>query len=199
MMNKGFNKLPSGIFIEDRINAEDIEQIIKYKRSKTVTLTRIKADNLDFLLNLKGLRSLKMYNCKISDYSALANLEKLTDIFINGVRSIDIDLSFLSQVKSLEQLGIGYVTHFKEFPDLSSCVKLLKVSVFSCKNLTDISKISLIPNLKSLAIVSTPQKPQDLEFLMKKESLISMSGSFGGVKTNRLFTELLDKHGMQYG
>lgn len=198
-MNKGFNKLKSGIFLEDRVNEEDIEQIKKNKRCKTITLTRIKSDNLNFLLGLKSLNSLKMYNCKINDYSALSSFESLTDIFINGIKSTEIDFSFLSKVENLEKLGIGYVFHFKSFPDLSSCVNLKRVSIFNCKNLTDISKIMLIPNLNSLGIVETPQKPLDLEFIMKKKSLTSMSGAFGGVKVDKLFRELLENYDLQYG
>lgn len=55
MMNKGFNKLPSGIFIEDRINAEDIEQIIKYKRFQMNIRVLILFLNL-IINGLKGVR-----------------------------------------------------------------------------------------------------------------------------------------------
>lgn len=198
-MNKGVNKLKSGIFVEYRINEKDIQELIQYKRCKTITLTGIKTENLDFLLNLKNLNSIRLYNCKINDYSALSGLKKLTDIFINGVKSTEIDFSFLSEIQSLETIGIGYVFHFKSFPDLSLCTNLKRVTLFNCKNLVDISNVELIPSLESFGIVATPIKPLDLEFLMKKKSLKSMSGAFGRVKDDKLFHDLLEKYDLSYG
>ena len=187
------------IFIEDRINEDDIIELNKNKKCETITLTRIKHSNLDFLTNLKQIKSLRLYNCSINDFSKLEQLNNLTEIFINGIKGTEIDFSFLRKIEKLEKLGIGYVFHFKSFPNLSSCLNLKRISIFNCKNLADISKIELIPNLESFGIVETPQKPLDLEFIMKQKSIKTMSGAFGGAKIDKTFHELLEKYNLKYG
>ncbi|MDU1891490.1 MAG: hypothetical protein E6767_12450 [Dysgonomonas sp.] len=198
-MNDGFNRLSSGIFIERRLNKEDLEQLEKHKRCKRVVITGLKADNLDFLLPMKGLQKLVMYSCTIRDWTALKKLGKLKEIFINGVRN-DIDnFSFLSDMHSLEYIGIVNAVHLYNFPDLSECKNLQRLSIWDCKNLTDISSIASIPNIERFGITSKCIMPNDLEFIMQMPSIKYMSGAFGGKKILNQFMELLSKYGLQYG
>lgn len=77
---------------------------------------------------------------------------------------------------------------------MSNLVSLQELKLFNCKNLEDITNIILIPNLQSLDIVCTPQLPNDLKFIMQKESIVKMSAAFGSNKLDHEFDSLL----MQY-
>jgi hypothetical protein len=198
-METGFNKFETGIFIERRFNNDDMSQFLKHKRSKKLTLTGLKLESLDFLLNMKELEDLKLYSCTIGNSSALCELKKLKFLFFNGVRKPNDNFSFLTAVTSLEKLGIGYATYFEKFPDLSDCKKLKELQFFNCKNLVDISNVTKIPYLERFDIVVTPQKPNDLEFIMQKPTIKFMAGAFGGKKINDEFEDMLTKYGIQYG
>jgi hypothetical protein len=198
-MEKGFNKLDTGIFMEYRLNSEDIENLLRHKKSKILSLRKLKINNLDFLLDLKELEALRVYACTIEDCSALQNLKKLKKLFINGVAKENDNFSFLSEIETIESLDIGYAQHFVSFPNLEKCKNLRRLNIFNCKKLADISNITTIPSLDTFGIVVTPQEPQDLEFIMQMPTLKFMSGAFGSDKKDLLFRELLEKYGLQYG
>jgi len=40
-MNIGFNKVKFGVFIEERMNIEDLQQLLKYKKTKNFIIKRI--------------------------------------------------------------------------------------------------------------------------------------------------------------
>jgi hypothetical protein len=198
-MNIGFNKVKFGVFIEERMNIEDLQQLLKYKKTKILSLRGLKLDNLEFLLSLKELEDLRIYRCVIKDPSALYKLEKLTKLFINNVKKENDNFSFLNQLDNLEKLSIGYASQFTSFPDLANCKNLKRVNLFNCKRLEDISKIKNIKNLEAFSIVETQHKPQDLEFIMEMPKVKFMSGAFGGKKVDQEFHDFLNKHGLQYG
>jgi len=198
-MEVGFNKIKTGIFIEGRFNENDKSQLLKHYKSKNLTLTGLKLENLEFLLNLKELESLKLYSCIIDNSSILCELKKLKFLFFHKIKNPNDNFSFLTEIVSLEELGIGYAPHFEVFPDLSNCEKLKKLQVFNCKELVDISNVTKIPHLEQFSIVATPQKPEDLEFIMQKPTIKFMSGAFGGKKIDDEFMNMLKKYGIQYG
>lgn len=74
---------------------------------------------------------------------------------------------------------------------MSNLKSLQELKLFNCANLEDITNIILIPNLQSLDIVCTPQLPNDLKFIMQKESIVKMSAAFGSKKLDNEFDSLL--------
>jgi hypothetical protein len=198
-MNIGFNKLKTQVLIEERLREEDIQQLLKHKHTKVLSLTKLKVDNLEFLLPLKQLEDLRLYGCTVKDYSALSQLKNLKKLFINNVRNETNNFSFINQLVILEKLGIGYALQFQSFPELTNCSKLKMVSIFNCKKLENINNIKTIQNLETFSIVETPQKPKDLEFIMKLPTIKYFSGAFGGKKVDEEFRALLLKHDIQYG
>ena len=162
---------------------------------KTLTLRKVKGKTIDFVRLFPLLQDIRMYSCTFDDYSALSELRNLTSLFINTIKTVqEINFDFVGNISNLRQLGIGYVSTFKKFPDLSNLVSLQELKLFNCKNLEDITNIILIPNLQSLDIVCTPQLPNDLKFIMQKESIVKMSATFGSKKLDNEFDSLL----MQY-
>jgi len=184
----------SGLFIEG-LTYSDIKEIDKYRKVKTLTLRKVKGKTIDFVRLFPLLQDIRMYSCTFDDYSALSELRNLTSLFINTIKTVqEINFDFVGNISNLRQLGIGYVSTFKKFPDLSNLVSLQELKLFNCKNLEDITNIILIPNLQSLDIVCTPQLPNDLKFIMQKESIVKMSATFGSKKLDNEFDSLL----MQY-
>ncbi len=184
----------SGLFIEG-LTYSDIKEIDKYRKVKTLTLRKVKGKTIDFVRLFPLLQDIRMYSCTFDDYSALSELRNLTSLFINTIKTVqEINFDFVGNISNLRQLGIGYVSTFKKFPDLSNLVSLQELKLFNCKNLEDITNIILIPNLQSLNIVCTPQLPNDLKFIMQKESIVKMSAAFGSKKLDNEFDSLL----MQY-
>lgn len=57
-MNIGFNKVKFGVFIEERMNIEDLQQLLKYKKTKILSLRGLKLDNLEFIVS-KRIRRLE--------------------------------------------------------------------------------------------------------------------------------------------
>ena len=177
----------------------DWTRLAKLRDQQVLTCTSLRADSLDFLADWSNLRSLRMHGCKIGDYSALAKLKRLSHLFLNGVRSRTPDLSFLGRMTPLTDLGIVGVPHLTAFPDLSRCTRLKRLSIYSCKRLSDLSAVLRIPNLESFQIVCTPQEPADLEPIMAMPKMKVMSGAFGRAKKDAEFHLLLAKHGLTYG
>lgn len=184
----------SGLFIES-LTCSDIKKIDQYRKVKTITLRKIKGETIDFVRLFPLLQDIRMYSCMFDDYSALSELRNLTSLFVNTIKTAqEMNFDFVGNISNLKQLGIGYVSTFKKFPDLSNLASLQELKLFNCKNLEDIANIILIPNLQSLDIVCTPQLPNDLKFIMRKESIVKMSAAFGSKKLDDEFDSLL----MQY-
>ena len=184
----------SGLFIEG-LTCTDIKRIDKYRKVKTLTLRKVKGATIDFVRLFPLLQDIRMYSCKFDDYSALSELRNLTSLFINTIKTArEMNLDFVGNISNLKQLGIGYVSTFKTFPNLSNLINLQELKLFNCKSLEDITNIILIPNLQSLDIVCTPQLPNDLKFIMQKESIVKMNAAFGSKKLDNEFDSLL----MQY-
>lgn len=181
----------SGLFIEG-LTCSDIKKIDRYRKVKTLTLRKVKGETIDFVHSFPLLQDIRMYGCTFDDYSALSELRNLTSLFINTIRTAqEMNFDFVGNISNLKQLGIGYVSTFKKFPDLSNLKSLQELKLFNCANLEDIINIILIPNLQSLDIVCTPQLPNDLKFIMQKESIVKMSAAFGSKKLDNEFDSLL--------
>lgn len=184
----------SGLFIEG-LTCGNIKEIDKYRRVKTLTLRKVKGEAIDFVRLFPLLQDIRMYSCKFDDYSALSEQGNLTSLFINTIKTVqEMNFEFVGNISNLKQLGIGYVSTFKKFPDLSNLINLQELKLFNCKNLEDITNITLIPNLQSLDIVCTPQLPNDLKFIMQKKGMVKMNAAFGSKKLDNEFDSLL----MQY-
>ena len=108
-------------------------------------------------------------------------------------------LSFLSSLKHLERLGLGYITHLTSIPDLSKCRRLKRLTIFNCRNLHSIDSVTRIPKLESFSIVCTPQVPSDLEPIMAMKTLRTMSAAFGTKTKDEEFRRLLQHYGLNFG
>ncbi|MCC9603372.1 hypothetical protein LOC67_22715 [Stieleria sp. JC731] len=185
---------------EDRaLSTRDLNSLRTYCDERVLTLRGIHAESLAFLNEWKELRGLKVYACKVANWDVLATLPHLKDLWYHTNRDKTPDLSFLSRLTQLETLGIGYVTHLKEFPNLSHCKRLKKLTIFTCNRLCDVESVVHIPKLQSFSIVGTPLVPADLQEIMAMRSLKTISGAFGSKTRDSEFRQLLAEHGLKYG
>ncbi len=187
------------VIVDGPLSKRDLTRLHKYSDEQALSIWRIQADSLEFLADWADLRNLRLYGCKIGDYSQLTKLKRLKHLFVNGIRDRAPDLSFLSRLAPLVELGVGQVPHLIRFPDLSRCTRLKRLQIFGCKRLLDVSAVSRIRSLETFDICGTPQQPTDLEAIMAMPKMKFMSGGFGRAKPDALFQDLLNKHGLVYG
>lgn len=180
------------------LSKRDWTTLHKHRNEQILTLDRVRTESLAFIADWRNLRDVRMYGCNFSDWSVLVHFKKLKHLHLVGNRFRTLDLSFLSEMVHLEELGIGGIGHCTSFPDMSGCKRLKRLSIFGCPRLTDISTIPRIPNLKSFHIVSTPQEPPDLIDIMAMPKMKFMTGSFGTRTKNELFRELMEKYNLVY-
>jgi hypothetical protein len=195
-MNEGFNKSAKfrKIIIERQFGETELTQLRKHHRYTAIALHRTRHENLEFLKLLPELQSVELYATHIADYGAMVRIDTLEKLFLSGIRPHE-NLSFVSELIQLKELDLLYLNQLHTLPDLSACKRLTKVMLWNCKRLTDIASLSRIPNLEEVQLVDTPQKPEDLEFLMQCHNLRYISAQFGTIKANRQFEELLVRYG----
>ena len=196
-MKPGFNKfkLDNGykIHIEKRLDESDLKKLAKEKDMTNIALSGVKLDNLEFLTQFKKLKDIQLYGTTIQDYTALASLKSLRELFLNRITPHE-DLSWLKQVSQIQKLSLLYMPQLTKFPDISASKKLTDITLWQCKRLKDIKNLAKISSLKNLTVVDTPQVPKDFEFIMKMPSVKTISAQFGSTKLNDEFKALLAKH-----
>lgn len=195
-MEDGFHKVSKQkkIIIHRRLGDVEIEQIKKCKNYTEISLWHIKQKDLNFLSCLPNLTAIEFYGSEVDDFAALTKAENLERVFLNRIKKQE-DVSFIGQLTQIKELDLMYLSKLEKFPDLSACKKLKRLRIWNCNKLFGIENIAAIPNLEEIDIVETPQKPGDLEFLIKLPNMKYFSAQFGGVKMNTVFDELLLKYG----
>ena len=195
-MDDGFHKATerNKIIIQKRLGDIELEQIKNHKDCTEIGLWYTKHKDLNFLEILSKLTSVDFYGIQTNSYDALTKIETLESVFLNGIKNHE-DLSFINQLTQIRELDLLYLPKLEKFPDLSNCKKLKRIKIWHCKRLTNIQSLALIPNLEEISIIEIPQKPEDLEFLMKLSNIKYISGQFGRMKINKQFEELLTKYG----
>ncbi len=193
-MREGFQKASqfNKIIINKRLNSKDLAQIEKHKTCPEIALWNTRHDDLRFLSLLSSLISLEMYGVNVKDYGALQKLP-IQKLFLNRVTPHQ-DLSFISQMKKLQELSLLYLPKLEVFPDLSQCKHLKKITLWNCKRLKYIESLKFIPKLQEITLIDTPQEPNDLVFLMECKQVRYISSQFGNNKSNKHFDDLLKKY-----
>jgi hypothetical protein len=193
-MKEGFSKASNKIIIHKRFGEHEIAKIKKHKDCTEIALWHTKHEDLNFLEMLPNLQSVEFYATHVEDYRVLIKIKSLKHLFLSGIKFHE-DLSFIKDFTQIEELDLLYLPKVEVFPNLSDCKNLTKLLLWNCKRLTDITNLSLLPNLEEINIVDTPHKPEDLEFLIKLDNVKYISGQFGSQKANKVFEDLLVKYG----
>ncbi|WP_054461486.1 leucine-rich repeat domain-containing protein [Phaeobacter sp. 11ANDIMAR09] len=155
-------------------NLSAISPISEMAELSELDLSKSQVTNIEVLRSLKGLRSLFLQGCKISDLSPLTELTELEHLDL--ANSQVTDLSVLRGHASLKTLNL-WNTHILDFTpiatliglegldlwntqisDLSSLARLTNLTYLDLSHtkIADLSPIRDLPNLEQLALWNTP-------------------------------------------
>ena len=193
-LKAGFNKGVGKIMMQGKCTEADFALIEKHSRYKKIDFWDCKLPSLECVLPLRKLESFCQYGGTMADYSALAQIPTLAELFLNSINGYG-DLAFVKQLTQIKSLHLLYLNKLETLPDLSGNTSLTHVFLWNCKRLADISALTQIPNLEELDFVVTPQGPDDLEFLLRLDKIKRVNATFGTVKANKRMDELLLQHG----
>lgn len=108
--------------------------------------------DLSLIANLANLEKLELPGCKYSNVAVIGGLSKIRELKLSGTVS-DIDLSFLSKLKSLEVLDVSKPKgSISNFDVVFSCCGLKKVDIQGVNNISSISGFSNCDALESVTV-----------------------------------------------
>jgi len=167
-----------------------IEEINKLKKIRKLILRSISTKNLDFL---KGLDELWLVDIKlggIQNFDALKTLPKLKYLELWQIRNLS-DLSFISELKTLQNLFIQSLKQVTELPNFENNSKIRRIYLENLKGLTSLNSLKNVPNLKELVyVLAENQEPENLIPALENKSLESILCRFGSDKKNNRFDKL---------
>lgn len=164
------------------IDDEDLERVLELERID-ISLTDVGYDDsyLDFeeyeaiaelspLAKLTHLKSLRLQNVRISNFSVFSTLTHLEQLFIHW--DMLSDIQFLSPLKKLKHLDLAY-NRISDITVLSDLSELRHIQL-SCNKIKDISPLLALNNLEFLYL--NHNRIDDVR------PLINLKGnSFGGL------------------
>ena len=193
-LKEGFNTAPGKIMMQGKCTPADLARIATHSRYRKIDFWNCRLPSLECLLPLKKLESYCQYGGTVSDYSALAQVPTLAELFLNSINGYG-DLSFVKPLVQIKSLHLLYLNKLEAFPDLAGHTSLKHVFLWNCKRLADISALTKIPHLETLDFVDTPQGPDELEFLLKPDNIRRVNATFGTVKANKRMDDMLRHYG----
>lgn len=139
---------PRAIYSLPRIEGSDDEGslVITYRKETGETQDNSNFNSLtslDFLSEMKGLKSLSIIGGKITDISAISELSELTELNLDRNKISDI-----SAISSLTKLSV-FRASYNQISDISALVNLKTLTVLGLGN-NRISDISILSNLTML-------------------------------------------------
>ena len=171
-----------------------IEEINQLKKLKKIVLRSISTKNLDFLKDLNELWSVDVKLGGIQNFDALKALPKLKYLELWQVRNLS-DLSFISDLKTLQNLFIQSLKQVTELPNFKNNLDLRRIYLENLKGLTNLDSLKSVPNLKELVyVLAENQQPENLMPALENQSLESIFCRFGSDKKNNRFDQLTMKY-----
>ena len=137
---------------------------------KKVELTKKTQKEFDEVLHNSDIESLKIWNCKINDYSQLSNLSSLVELEI-------------------------FVFDKGQLSDLSELVNLKKLRLIHIPQIHDLSELSNLTNLEELYLESLPSWDSSGKTLVFKN--LEPIGKLYKLKKLTLMKARIDEFGLQ--
>jgi hypothetical protein len=185
------------VMVEGAISAETLPLLkAKMKNRTRLELWRATLPTLAFLSDLTPLEHLSVVNCKVTDASALGEIEGLRSLFLNG-SSFKEGLGFLADVRDVEELDLLNLRGTFSVPALTALRRLSRVRVWGCKGFTDVAALAAAPHLAAVELVDVGLEPHTLGPLLEHGSLRFLDAQFGTVARQRRFAELLAQSGKE--
>ncbi|MBF0710611.1 MULTISPECIES: leucine-rich repeat domain-containing protein [unclassified Gemella] len=116
---------------------------------RSIKVSRVGIENLNFLKNAKNLESIFAEENQIDDLTGLANLEKLKILYVD--KNNILDISPLKNLKNLSELSAEY-NNIKDLSALEGKEKLHRIQINNNTSLKDISPLASLKSLASLSL-----------------------------------------------
>ncbi|MEN7550806.1 hypothetical protein AAG747_22990 [Rapidithrix thailandica] len=173
------------------------ESINQLKKLKKVILRSISTPNLDYLQGLKELWSVDIKLGGIKNFDALKTLPNLKYLELWQVRGLG-DLSFISDLMSLQNLCIRSLKQVQKLPVLENSSALRRIYLENLKGLKDLSSVKSAPALEEfIYVLAQNQVPEKLIPILGNSKLKSIFCRFGSIKKNDAFDAVALKYGKQ--
>lgn len=167
-----------------------IEEIGKLKKLRKIVLRSISTKNLDFLKDLNELWSVDIKLGGIQNFDALKTLSKLKYLELWQIRNLS-DLSFISDLKTLQNLFIQSLKQVTELPNFENNSKLRRIYLENLKGLTNLNSLKNAAKLRELIyVLAENQEPENLIPALENNNLKSIFCRFGSDKKNNRFDQL---------
>lgn len=171
--------------------SKGIEKINSLKKLKEITLRSISTKNVDYLNNLNELWSVDIKIGGIKNFDTLQTLPNLKYLELWQVRELS-DLSFISNLKSLQNLFIQSLRNVTIFPDLQNLLHLRRIYLENLKGLKDISSVKNVPFLEEFVFTNAENlEPNDIIPILENKSIQNISCWFGNKNKNEIMQKLL--------
>lgn len=143
---------------------------------RSLTLSNIKVDSLDFLRGATGLALLFLRLGRIDDISALASLPHLQELTVYRTKLGDLaPLSDCSQLAYLQLESVPAAT----LPNLSKLIHLKVLWLANLRDVNDLTPVAAAPNLRYLMVESKTLDPQAMTVLRDHPTLEYLTAALG--------------------
>ncbi|KKX51761.1 hypothetical protein [Sphingobacterium sp. IITKGP-BTPF85] len=168
-----------------------IHAIKNLKKLQKIVLRSITTTDIDFLQGLKQLWSVDIKLGGIKSFDALKTLPSLKFLELWQIRGL-ADLSFISDLTTLQNLFIQSLKQVKTLPDFSKNKFLRRIYLENMKGLDDFSTLKHIPNLKEFIICDENKEPNNFLPLFENPTVERVAGFLGSNKRNNQFMDLVN-------
>lgn len=146
---------------------------------RSLTLTSVKVDSLDFLCGATGLAMLSLSSGAVTDISVLAAFPRLQELTVYRTKLGDLaPLSDCSQLAYLRLESVPAVT----LPNLSMLNHLKVLWLANLRDADDLTPIATAPNLRYLLVESRTLDPQALAAVREHPTLEYLTAALGSKK-----------------
>lgn len=177
------------LFLEEQ--QKGINAIKNLKKLQKIILRSITTTDIDFLQGLKQLWSVDIKLGGIKSFDALKTLPSLKFLELWQIRGL-ADLSFISDLTTLQNLFIQSLKQVKTLPDFSKNKFLRRIYLENMKGLDDFSTLKHIPNLKEFIICDENKEPDNFLPLFENPTVERVAGFLGSNKRNNRFMDLVN-------
>ncbi len=167
-----------------------IEEIRHLHKLKSIVLRSISTENIDYLKGLDELWSVDIKLGGIKNFDALTMLTNLKYLELWLIRGL-FDLSFISELTTLQSLFIQSLKQVKQLPDFSRCNSLRRIYLEDLKGLDDMSSLKTAKVLEEfIFVMAQNQEPEDLIPVLENHAVKKVSCGFGSIRKNERFDKM---------
>jgi hypothetical protein len=203
MSVKTVNEIFGKYEVSKGVNQNDLEILASNPKTQSIQFASPLTDKEIELLELVVFSkrpdiSLRVYGhygetCDLAFIQKITSLRKFSADCLTDANGSD--LSFISELRSLQNLFIQSLKHITKLPDFSNNKKLIRIYLENLKGLKDLSALKNAPSLKEFIYVSAEnQEPENLIPVLENPTVEMVFCRFGNDKKNNRFDELAKQY-----